>query len=167
MRPPCVFCEDGEARAGKLLKCLHKVCNDCLPASVQEDGGIRCAKCRRLTPCPPPARSHGQVLVDDSMFDNAPIRSIGIKKADAKDKGLQIVVDESLNTVSVRPESEGADVDRSTVLRAEGSHKQIPHHGREHLCLYHTKMEMRYYCTHCREVLCEKCKVDIKHAPSY
>eukprot|EP00117_Sycon_ciliatum_P017624 scpid106094/ scgid16548/ len=121
MRLPCVFCKDGAGKAGKLLKCLHKICLDCLSNSIQQDGWIRCSKCRRTTPCPPPGRSHRQVLVDDSMFENVLESRAGTTEAIAKDKDLQIVVDESFNTASVRPESARADVDRYPVLRAEGS----------------------------------------------
>ncbi|XP_065194571.1 uncharacterized protein LOC135825866 [Sycon ciliatum] len=160
MRPTCVFCADGGGKAGKLLKCLHKICFDCLPGSVEKDGRIRCAKCRRTTPCPPPGRRHEQLLVDDSMFDSVPNKSTGTKQSDAKDHDLQIVLDDRMNSPEVQPESRSADVDRSTVARADN---QTPHHGRVYFCPCHGKMEMRYYCTLCREVLCECCRVDVKH----
>ena len=35
-----------------------------------------------------------------------------------------------------------------------------------HFCPFHTKMEIQYYCTQCREALCENCKVELKH-PSH
>ena len=124
MRPPCVFCEDGVERAGKLLKCLHKVCNDCLPASVQEDGRTRCAKCRRPTPCPPPGRNHKQMLVDDSMFDSVANNPKGTVKAIAKDLNLQIVHDENMNPVCVQPDSKSSHTVLSTMTEYQGFLKE-------------------------------------------
>ena len=165
MRPPCVFCEDGAERAGKLLKCLHKVCNDCLPASVQEDGRIRCAKCRRPTPCPPPARSHEQFLVDDTMFNRAkdyaePKRSV----ASHHDPRPSTVTNR--NPVDIRQESSSSlDVHaHAHAMDAQGMQNKILEHGRFHHCPVHGNMEMRYYCHKCREVLCETCKLQSEHA---
>ena len=164
MRPPCVSCKNGAEKAGKLLKCLHKICLDCLAGSVEEDGKIRCSKCRRTTPCPPPARSHRQVLVDDSMFDNVPDSHFGTKKAKSKDSDLEIVSDESMDLSSSPQEATSSHVVRSTIEDAEGFHQQMPHQGRVHICPYHGTMELQYYCTRCREVLCKTCKAQIKHA---
>ena len=164
MRPPCVSCKNGAEKAGKLLKCLHKICLDCLAGSVEEDGKIRCSKCRRTTPCPPPARSHRQVLVDDSMFDNVPDSHFGTKKAKCKDSNLKVVSDESMDLSSIPQEATSSHVVRSTIEDAEGFHQQMPHQGRVHVCPYHSTMELQYYCTRCREVLCKTCKAQIKHA---
>eukprot|EP00117_Sycon_ciliatum_P004924 scpid102906/ scgid9083/ len=164
MRPLCVFCQDGAGKAGKLLKCLHKICLDCLSNSIQQDGWIRCSKCRRTTPCPPPGRSHRQVLVDDSMFDPVPDSHDGTKKANEKDNVLEIVADESMSPSSIPQESTSSQEVRSTAVYAQRFHKQNPHHGRVHLCPYHINMKLVYYCTRCQEVLCERCKVQIKHA---
>ena len=163
MRPLCVFCQDGAGKAGKLLKCLHKICLDCLPASVQQDGQIRCSKCRRSTPCPPPARNHEQVLVDDSMFDSVPESHDGTKKANEKDKVLEVFADENMNPSSIPQQPTSSLVVRPTEVDAQVFHKQIPHDGRVHFCPYHSTMKLRYYCTRCREVLCETCKAQIKH----
>eukprot|EP00117_Sycon_ciliatum_P041478 scpid103570/ scgid30327/ len=156
MRLPCVFCKDGAGKAGKLLKCLHKICLDCLPGSVEEDGRIRCSKCRRTTPCPPPARNHQQVLVDDSMFENVLESRAGTTEAIAKDKDLQMVADESMDSSSIPQESTNIHVVvRSPALDARGFPKKMSHQERVHFCPYHSTMKLRYYCTHCREVLCE------------
>ena len=116
MRPPCVFCSDGCQKGGKLLKCLHKVCYDCLTCNVQPDGRIRCKTCRRATPCPPPGRDHEQVLVDDSMLNNVTQGS------------------EELSARRVRP------------------------------CSRHPSKELLYFCAACREVVCETCKIQSRHA---
>ena len=163
MRLPCVFCKDGAGKAGKLLKCLHKICLDCLSNSIQQDGWIRCSKCRRTTPCPPPGRSHRQVLVDDSMFDKVPDSHDGTTKTNDKCIGLQIA-DESMNPSSIPQETASSHEVRSTVVDAYLFHKPNHHHGRAHLCPFHINMELRYYCNRCREVLCETCKAQIKHA---
>ena len=165
MRPSCVLCKDGAGKPGKFLKCLHKICLDCLTGSVEEDGRIRCSKCRRTTPCPPPGRNHQQVLVDDSLFDNVPDSQDGTTKTNAKDKDLQMVADKSMDSSSIPQESTNVHVVvRSPVLDAQGIHQQISPQGRVHVCPYHSTMELRYYCTRCREVLCETCKAEIKHA---
>eukprot|EP00117_Sycon_ciliatum_P023052 scpid105823/ scgid19703/ len=145
MRPPCVFCQDGFKKAGKILKCLHKICMECLPASVQEDGRIRCAKCRRTTACPPPGRCHEDLLVDDSMFDKVPDSHDGTTKTNDKCIGLQIA-DESMNPSSIPQETASSHEVRSTVVDAYRFHKPNHHHGRAHLCPFHINMELRYYC---------------------
>ena len=164
MRPPCVFCRNGDGKAGKLLKCLHKICLDCLPDSVQQDGKIHCSKCRRYTPCPPPGRTHQQVLVDDSMFHTAPDSHDGTKKTNETDNVLEVFADENMNLSSIPQQPTSSFVVRSTVVDAQGFHKQIPHGGRVHVCPYHSTMKLRYWCTRCREVLCERCKLQVKHA---
>ena len=63
----CASCKHSHRKSGILLKCLHKICLDCLAACLQPDGRIRCAECRVYTPCPPPGHNHLQFLVDGSM----------------------------------------------------------------------------------------------------
>eukprot|EP00117_Sycon_ciliatum_P024180 scpid44402/ scgid20353/ Tripartite motif-containing protein 2; E3 ubiquitin-protein ligase TRIM2; Neural activity-related RING finger protein len=158
MRPPCVFCQDGFKKAGKILKCLHKICMECLPASVQEDGRIRCAKCRRTTACPPPGRCHEDLLVDDSMFDRIPSSHEEAKVQDAR-------CDDDMSLFASGEEAPGTQALRSSSSDAVGCQKQKPRQcARSHLCPFHSGMEMRYFCTHCRQVLCEKCKHESDHA---
>ena len=147
MLPPCVFCRDGVDKAGKLLTCLHNICMECLAASVQRDGRIRCAKCRRPTTCPPPGRSHEEQLVDDSMFDNGP--------CDLVDKVHPLRNCEEMHLDTIPPDPTSSIQSRQ---------KTIPRQGRVHHCPVHSKMTMRYYCAKCREVLCEKCKLQSKNA---
>ena len=162
MRPPCVSCKNGAEKAGKLLRCLHKICLDCLPHSIQQDGRIRCSKCRRNTPCPPPGRNYQQVLVDDSMFLTVPDSHDGTTKAKVEDDNQQIVADESMDSPNIPQESKSSHLVHSAVVDAQGF--QIPHPGRVHFCPYHMKMKLQYYCTLCREVLCETCKEQDEHA---
>eukprot|EP00117_Sycon_ciliatum_P002976 scpid50344/ scgid7965/ len=104
MRPTCVFCLDESQKAGKLLNCLHKICDECLPASVQPDGRIHCAKCRRTTPRPPPGRNHEQLLVDDSMFDNAPCYGEESAKAQVSSQDDRRVSDNDVCTSMLQTE---------------------------------------------------------------
>eukprot|EP00117_Sycon_ciliatum_P023451 scpid55280/ scgid19936/ len=164
MRPQCVFCKDEFQKAGKLLKCLHKVCNDCLPACSEQDGRIHCAKCRRPTPCPPPGRNHEQLLADDSMFDNVPRDDAARRKEAASDQHLGIPANGNTNSLTDQSGSSNA-VDVSLFpLHAQGLQKHIHPQRRPHLCPFHSKMDIRYYCSTCREVLCETCKLQSKHA---
>eukprot|EP00117_Sycon_ciliatum_P026530 scpid103967/ scgid21757/ len=152
MRLPCVFCKDGAGKAGKLLKCLHKICLDCLPARTQQDGRIRCAKCRITTPRPPPVSSHEQLLVDDSMFERIPMSHDRAKKADEKCDDLQIVAPEIMKPFSAPSESTSSDVTHSTEVEGESHSKKTSHLGGVLFCPNHMEMEMRLYCTQCREV---------------
>ena len=152
MRPRCVFCR---SRApGKLLRCLHKICFECLQSNVQPDGRIRCANCRRLTPCPPPARSHNHSLVDDSMFDNENSEQIETKNTSDNSAPSRITMNKVGSVAS----------DFKHVENDECCAKQVKQNRRTHFCPVHSKRELLHYCRECREVLCEPCKLKSNHA---
>ena len=161
MRPSCVFCNDDSGEAGKLLKCLHKICCDCLLASVQQDGTICCAECQRITPCPPPARSHKQVLIDDSMFDDVLCDEDDTEKVEVSDQNLGRVL--AVSSEPIDPESTTPLDARSHSISFLGRKSQAKQHRRNHTCPFHSQMEIRHYCIKCRDVLCDKCKQQHKH----
>ena len=163
MRPTCVFCLDESQKAGKLLNCLHKICDECLTASVQPDGRIHCAECRRFTPRPPPGRNHEQLLVDDSMFDNAPCYGEESAKAQVSGQDDPRVSDNDVCTSMLQPEPKSTHTDCNYSIDIRGCQKDVPQVGRVHFCPFHSKMELRLYCNICREVLCESCKHHQKH----
>eukprot|EP00117_Sycon_ciliatum_P045219 scpid44964/ scgid32526/ len=165
MRPECVFCLAEPRQPGKLLKCLHKICNDCLPASIQEDGKILCSKCRLVTPCPPPGLTHEQVLVDDFMFDRSQHgRGDESMQAETSDKDALSRGEGHLTPPGSVPHAGNSAAACRDLPKGERCQDHSCYKAKVRYCRVHIKKELKHYCKRCREHICKVCKQESKHA---
>eukprot|EP00117_Sycon_ciliatum_P038389 scpid16260/ scgid28535/ len=135
-RPPCSRCPYGETRPGKLLDCWHKICRDCLPLAIEDDGRIKCHMCWKVTPCTPPGWGHDQLLVDDAMFDRV-------------HRELTVKLPAPVDGEAKKPgQTQGEPQSLSPGIREYQS---------SYFCPLHCWRPITNYCQTCQEVLCDLC----------
>ena len=187
--PDLHICEACQKRGPqKILKCLHTLCSDCIEEKVDANNTVVCPKCTMVTPSP----GHGRVLVrslpdivqhdpghshgdDDCMqldqLKCAPVSyceecedvvaiatctQCTIHLCDLHAKAHQAskkTKQHKLITLGTAPSQLAASqTDSRTMFRN---------------CSLHAAAPLTTYCTHCRQLMCQKCHTHHTHTQNH
>ncbi|XP_065182485.1 E3 ubiquitin-protein ligase TRIM56-like [Sycon ciliatum] len=178
----CASC-DQPPRDGRLIRCLHTLCALCVEPHIKDDNTIHCPNCAEITPSPGPRRSQLQSL------PRAPLENGAIASADSSSstRSARVVCEEcdeeeaatfnchdcsmfyctdhgkahlkSKSTKSHRTERICEDPATSSNISEQTSQTSR--------CSLHQKIHnasFEWYCTECKEFLCETCRATHRKA---
>ncbi|XP_065182454.1 E3 ubiquitin-protein ligase TRIM56-like [Sycon ciliatum] len=175
----CASC-DQPPRDGRLIRCLHTLCALCVEPHIKDDNTIHCPKCAEITPSPGPRRSQLQSL------PRAPMENSAAASADSSSgtRSARVLCEEcdeeeaatfkchdcsmfyctdhgkahlkSKSTKSHRTERICEDPATSSNIS-----EQISQTSR---CSLHRNARFEWYCTECKEFLCETCRATHRKA---
>ena len=169
--PNCASCSLDKNR-GKLLKCMHSVCVPCLPKQITFGNALICPTCSEITPPPPVGLTQLQALPDSVLNFETLSASCDVYRTDVA-LGCDDCV-EYRGAVSTcleckmnycQTHAEGHPLSRATyqhkleILGASGSAGPIIKEQAGEKCPLHPTEEIRSFCSHCSQLLCQRCEI--------
>eukprot|EP00117_Sycon_ciliatum_P017862 scpid87128/ scgid16689/ E3 ubiquitin-protein ligase TRIM56; Tripartite motif-containing protein 56 len=170
--PVCVLCGSSGKR-GRLLKCLHSLCVECVEIQTNEDSSLRCADCGTITPPSPLA---GIPLLQ--FLPDCDVYSIGDNRDGSPVRGHMTCCDEcaeGTKAVATCVECE----EHFCAVHAEGhvasrrfykhkvvslcemgplsAHDTVDAVSNVTKCPLHPSSKQTHYCMVCEKILCDKC----------
>ncbi|XP_065189401.1 E3 ubiquitin-protein ligase TRIM45-like [Sycon ciliatum] len=175
-RPECGSCRSS-SKHGKLLKCLHSLCVECLEKYISGKGSVGCPECGTTTP--PPHR--GVPLLQ--YLPNSDVSSDGVgEEVDAASAGRKKLCDEcGEDTAAVAVCMDCGDnfcaihAEGHPVSRRSYKHRVVPlseaveHTGdrtsaSQYQCSFHPSFVQCSYCLSCEQLVCKQCVSSGDHA---
>ena len=163
-RSDCVCCGSSGTR-GKLLKCLHSICVECLEKHTGDDSSVGCPDCGAITPPPLAGVPLLQYLPDSDVLScdaGEATSAVQKKLCDecAEDTAsVAICMDCSDSLCGVHAEAHPAS-------RRNYKHKVVPLSSSTPdvlrstvgaKCPLHPSSDQSHFCMVCRKILCDKC----------
>ena len=172
--PKCVTCDVDNAR-GKLLKCMHCVCVQCLPQHITFESKVCCPRCQDLTPSPPSGVTHMQALPDSAVLNRGaagdPYKA-ETGESDSKfcdecmedEKAVATCRECQLNYCQTHadshPRSRATYKHRMETLGASAETPALTCEPQGHEnCPFHPTQVWRSFCSQCCQLLCQQCEV--------
>ena len=170
--PKCVSCDVDNAR-GKLLKCMHCICVQCLPQHITFESEVCCPRCQDLTPSPPSGVTHMQALPDSAVLNGGAAGDpykVETGESDTKfcdecakdEKAVATCLECQVNYCQIH--ADGHSRSRATYkhrmenLSASGILIQATRKVFEN-CHFHPTQEWQTFCSQCSQLLCQQCEV--------
>ncbi|XP_065191817.1 E3 ubiquitin-protein ligase TRIM71-like [Sycon ciliatum] len=174
-RPDCVSCRSSSTR-GKLLKCFHSVCVQCLETHTSDDSSVKCPDCGATTPPPSAGVPLLQFLPNSDIGDGAASASVGASKKLCDECGedteaVAVCMDCSDCLCAVHAEAH-------PVSRRTYKHKVVPLTAATSVtttsttnsmefaaakCPLHPSCTQSHYCMACQKILCNSCLASSRH----
>ena len=169
--PKCASCSLDKNR-GKLLKCMHSVCVPCLPNQITFGNALTCPTCSEITPPPPGGVTHLQALPDSVLNFEALSGSYDVYRTDVTLGCDDCVEDRRAVSTCLeckmnfcQTHAEAHSLSRATyqhkfeILGAIGSADLIIREQADEKCPLHSTKEIRSFCSHCSQLLCQRCEI--------
>ena len=169
--PKCASCSLDKNR-GKLLKCMHSVCVPCLPKQITFRNALICPTCSEITPPPPGGVTHLQALPDSVLNLETLSASCDVYRTDdtlgcddcVEDRrAVSTCLECKMNYCQTHAEAHS--LSRATyqhkleILGAIGSAYPIIKEQAGEKCNLHPTEEVRSFCSHCSQLLCQRCEI--------
>ena len=169
--PKCASCSLDRNR-GKLLKCMHSVCVPCLPKQITFGNALTCPSCSEITPPPPGGLTQLQALPDSVLDFETLSASCDVYQTDVTlscddcveyRKAVSTCLECKMNYCQTH--AEGHPLSRATyqhkleILSAIGSADPIIKEQAGEKCPLHPTEEIRSFCSHCSQLLCQRCEI--------
>eukprot|EP00117_Sycon_ciliatum_P047484 scpid70439/ scgid33919/ E3 ubiquitin-protein ligase TRIM56; RING finger protein 109; Tripartite motif-containing protein 56 len=183
-RPDCVSCGSSSTR-GKLLKCFHSVCVQCLETHTSDDSSVKCPDCGATTPPPSAGVPLLQFLPNSDIGDGAASASVGANKKLCDECGedtdaVAVCTDCSDCLCAVHAEAHPASrrtykhkvvpfnattttTTTSTATSASGSSTTNSMVFAAAKCPLHPSRTQSHYCMACQKILCDSCLASSRH----
>ncbi|XP_065180088.1 E3 ubiquitin-protein ligase TRIM71-like [Sycon ciliatum] len=175
-RPECGSCRSS-SKHGKLLKCLHSLCVECLEKYINGKGSVGCPECGRVTPASTTGVPLLQYLPDsdvssDGFQEEVAVASAGREKLCdecAEDTAaVAVCMDCGDNFCAIH--AEGHPVSRRSYKHtlvslseaAERTGGNTP--ASQHKCSFHPSFVQCSYCLSCEQLVCKQCLSSGDHA---
>ena len=169
--PKCASCSLDKNR-GKLLKCMHSVCVPCLPKQITFGNALTCPTCSEITPPPPGGVTHLQALPDSVLNFETLSASCDVYRTDVTLGCDDCVEDRRAVSTCLeckmnycQTHAEGHRLSRATyhhkleILGVIGSANPIIKKQACEKCPLHPTDEIRSFCSHCSQLLCQRCEI--------
>ena len=170
-RPECGSCRSS-SKHGKLLRCLHSLCVQCLEKHTRSKGSVICTECGTVTPPPPLA---GVALLQ--FLPDSDVSSYGFgEEVAAASAGRQESVcaecAEDTTAVAVcldcgdnlctdharvHPTSRRSYRHKIVTHREIAAHTDDSKSASKHKCSFHPSSVQDSYCMTCEQLLCRQC----------
>ncbi|XP_065188604.1 E3 ubiquitin-protein ligase TRIM56-like [Sycon ciliatum] len=176
-RPECGSCRSS-SKHGKLLKCLHSLCVECLEKYISGKGSVGCPECGTTTPPPPLAGVPLlQYLPDsdvssDEVGEEVAVASAGRKKlcdecaediaavAVCMDCGDNFCTDHAKGHPTSRRSYKHKVVPLSEAAEYTGDRTSAS----QYKCSFHSSFVQCSYCLSCEQLVCKQCVSSGDHA---
>ncbi|XP_065188623.1 E3 ubiquitin-protein ligase TRIM56-like [Sycon ciliatum] len=172
-RPECGSCRSS-SKHGKLLKCLHALCVECLEKYISGKGSVGCPECGTTTPAP----QRGVPLLQ--YLPNSDVSSDG-NEATASTQSRKLCDECAEDTRAVAVCMDCGDslcamhAEAHPASRRTYKHKVVPlseaveHTGdrtlaSQHKCSFHPSFVQCSYCLSCEQLVCKQCVSSGDHA---
>ncbi|XP_065189412.1 E3 ubiquitin-protein ligase TRIM45-like [Sycon ciliatum] len=175
-RPECGSCRSS-SKHGKLLKCLHSLCVECLEKHISGKGSVGCPECGATTPPPQGGVPLLQYLPDsdvssDGVGEEVAAASAGRKKlcdecaedtaavAVCKDCGDNFCTDHA----RVHPTSRRSYKHKVVPLSEAAGYTGDRTSASQYKCSFHSSFVQCSYCLSCEQLVCKQCVSSGDHA---
>ena len=168
--PKCASCSLDRNR-GKLLKCMHSVCVPCLPKQITFGNALICPSCSEITPPPPVGLTQLQALPDSVLDFETLSASCDVYRTDvalgcddcvedrrAVSTCLECKMNYCQTHAEAHPLSRATYQHKLEILSAIGSADPIIKEQAGEKCRLHPTEEIRSFCSHCSQLLCQRCE---------
>ncbi|XP_065188596.1 E3 ubiquitin-protein ligase TRIM45-like [Sycon ciliatum] len=173
-RPECGSCRSS-SKHGKLLKCLHALCVECLENYISGKGSVGCPECGTTTPPPPLAGVPLlQYLPDSEVSSDGNEATAGTQSRKLCDecaldtRAVAVCMDCGESLCAMHAEAHPAS-------RRTYKHKVVPlseaagHTGdrtsaSQYKCSFHPSFVQCSYCLSCEQLVCKQCVSSGDHA---
>ena len=163
-RSDCVCCGSSGTR-GKLLKCLHSICVQCLEKHTLDDSSVGCPDCGAITPPPLAGVPLLQYLPDSDVLScdaGEATSAVQKKLCDecAEDTtAVAICMDCSNSLCGVHAEAHPASrrTYKHKVVPLSSSTPDVLRSTAGAKCPLHPSSDQSHFCMVCRKILCDKC----------
>ena len=169
--PKCASCSLDRNR-GKLLKCMHSVCVPCLPKQITFGNALTCPSCSEITPPPPGGLTQLQALPDSVLDFETLSASCDVYQTDvafgcddcvedrrAVSTCLECKMNYCQTHAEAHPLSRATYQHKLEILGAIGSADPIIKEQAGEKCPLHPTEEIRSFCSHCSQLLCQRCEI--------
>ena len=169
--PKCASCSLDKNR-GKLLKCMHSVCVPCLPKQITFGNALICPSCSEITPPPPRGVTQLQALPDSVLNFEILCASCDVYGTEVTPSCDDCVEDRRAVSTCLeckmnycQTHAESHRLSRATyqhkleILSAIGSADLIIREQAGEKCPLHSTKEIRSFCSHCSQLLCQRCEI--------
>ncbi|XP_065192490.1 E3 ubiquitin-protein ligase TRIM56-like [Sycon ciliatum] len=166
-RSDCVFCESSNTR-GKLLKCLHSICVECLEKHTNDNSSVGCPGCGAITPPPLAGVPLLQYLPDSDVLSGDAGEATAIMQNKLCDEcaedtvAVAICMDcgDHFCTDHAKGHPKSRKSYRHKVVPLSEADSSSPSARRPtpgSKCALHPSSEQSHFCMVCRKILCDKC----------
>ncbi|XP_065188591.1 E3 ubiquitin-protein ligase TRIM45-like [Sycon ciliatum] len=170
-RPECGSCRSS-SKHGKLLKCLHSLCVECLEKYISGKGSVGCPECGTVTP----ASTTGVPLLlclPDSNVSSHGNKDEAVQKTFCDEcvddtAAVAVCLDCGDNLCAIHAESHPVSrrsykhtvVSLSEAAGCTGGKTAASHHK----CSFHPSFVQCSYCLSCEQLVCKQCVSSGDHA---
>ncbi|XP_065177025.1 E3 ubiquitin-protein ligase TRIM45-like [Sycon ciliatum] len=175
-RSDCVCCRSTcSGTRGKLLKCLHSICLECLEKHTDDDSSVGCPDCGAITPPPPVAGvpllqylPDSDVLSSDAGEATATVQTEKLCDECAEDAAaVAVCMDcgDNLCTGHAKMHPTSRKSYKHNVVSFSEAVSSTPDALRltSAKCPLHPSSEQSHFCMVCRKILCDKCLASSRH----
>ena len=168
--PKCASCSLDRNR-GKLLKCMHSVCVQCLPKQITFGNGLICPSCSETTPPPPGGVTYLQALPDSTVeYDILPVTrgssqiefNMNCDECIEDEKAVSRCVECKMNYchdhAHTHSKSRTTYLHKLETLTATLSAEVAKTPASEN-CPLHRHHPLRSFCSQCSQLLCQQCEL--------
>ncbi|XP_065189414.1 E3 ubiquitin-protein ligase TRIM45-like [Sycon ciliatum] len=172
-RPECGLCRSNN-KHGKLLKCLHSLCVECLEKHISGKGSVGCPECGTVTPASSAGVPLLQYLPDSDVSSDgneATATTPSRKLCDecAEDTGAVAVCMDCSDSLcamhaEAHPASRRTYKHKVVPLSEAAGHTRDRTSASQHKCSFHPSFVQCSYCLSCEQLVCKQCVSSGDHA---
>ncbi|XP_065189411.1 E3 ubiquitin-protein ligase TRIM45-like [Sycon ciliatum] len=175
-RPECGSCRSS-SKHGKLLKCLHSLCVECLEKYISGKGSVGCPECGTTTPPPQGGVPLLQYLPDSDVSSDGVGEEVAAASAGRKKLCDECAEDTAAVAVCMDCGDKfcAGHANMHPTSRRSYKHKVVPlseavgHTGdrtsaSQHKCSFHPSFVQCSYCLSCEQLVCKQCVSSGDHA---
>ena len=168
--PKCASCSLDRNR-GKLLKCMHSVCVQCLPKQITFGNGLICPSCSETTPPPPGGVTYLQALPDSTVEYDILSATGGSSQIEFNMNCDECIEDEKAVSRCVEckmnycnDHAQAHSKSRTTYLHkletlTDTLSAEVAKRSACENCPLHRHHPLHSFCSQCSQLLCQQCEL--------